>query len=73
MWPDLPENEYRISIMEYRKKVLRLAETILTILALGLPYGSDVFNEFMKQPVANLKLLHYPPNKSKVRLGGRDC
>ncbi|KUJ21476.1 putative leucoanthocyanidin dioxygenase [Mollisia scopiformis] len=69
MWPNLPENKYRIPIMAYRQKLLHLAETIMTILALGLPYGPDVFNEFMKQPVANLKLLHYPPNESKSRLG----
>ncbi|KAE8445365.1 hypothetical protein EG329_013487 [Mollisiaceae sp. DMI_Dod_QoI] len=69
MWPSLPEHEYRIPIMEYREKMIRLAETILNILALGLPYGSDVFNEFMEQPIANLKLLHYPPNESKDRLG----
>lgn len=69
MWPSLPESSYQTPVKVYRVKMLHLAETILTILALGLPYVADVFNSFMKPPVANLKLLHYPPNESKDRLG----
>ncbi|CZR68452.1 related to gibberellin 20-oxidase [Phialocephala subalpina] len=69
MWPNLPSSQFQTPIMQYRAKMLQLAETILTILALGLPYGADVFNDFMQSPVANLKLLHYPPNESKDRLG----
>ncbi|KAH8674589.1 hypothetical protein BGZ60DRAFT_526544 [Tricladium varicosporioides] len=64
MWPDLPEDEYRRPIMEYRSRMLHLAETLMQILALGLPYGADIFNEFTKDPIGNLKLLHYPPNLS---------
>ncbi|KAF4636913.1 hypothetical protein G7Y89_g1178 [Cudoniella acicularis] len=62
MWPDLLEEQYRKPIVEYRERMLHLAETLVTILALGLPYGADIFENFMKDPVANLKLLHYPPN-----------
>ena len=52
--------------MEYHAKVLELHETIMHILAEGLPYGNDVFDDFMKDPVANLKLLHYAPNPAKA-------
>lgn len=72
LWPKLPEETFRIPIMEYHAKLLELDHLILKILALGLPYSANVFDDFMKEPVANLRLLHYPPQKtSDVRqLGG---
>lgn len=51
---------------EYYKAVLQLARTVLEILARGLPYGDDVFAEFMSNdPLCNLRLLHYPPQRSE--------
>lgn len=47
--------------MDYREHMLRLATEIMKILAKGLPYGGDVFDDFMRDPVASVKLLHYPP------------
>ncbi|KAL1892248.1 hypothetical protein Sste5346_007204 [Sporothrix stenoceras] len=51
---------------EYYKAVLDLARAVLAILARGLPYGDDVFAEFMaNDPLCNLRLLHYPPQRSE--------
>ncbi|KAJ5710975.1 hypothetical protein N7488_005131 [Penicillium malachiteum] len=64
LWPDaLPEKEFRLPIMEYREKLLDLSNAILKILALGLPYPPDIFDEISTNPVGTLKLLHYPPQK----------
>ncbi|CAK7236511.1 hypothetical protein SBRCBS47491_009661 [Sporothrix bragantina] len=51
---------------EYYVAVLQLARTVLEILARGLPYGDDVFAKFMaNDPLCNLRLLHYPPQRSE--------
>ncbi|ERS97871.1 2OG-Fe(II) oxygenase family oxidoreductase [Sporothrix schenckii 1099-18] len=50
----------------YYTAVLQLARTVLAVLARGLPYGDDVFTEFVaNDPVCNLRLLHYPPQRSE--------
>lgn len=38
-----------------------LATTILKVLAAGLPYGPNLFDEFSTDPLAVMRLLHYPP------------
>jgi isopenicillin N synthase-like dioxygenase len=40
---------------------------MLSILAEGLEYegAQEVMEGFMKDPAANIKLLHYPPNAKK--------
>jgi isopenicillin N synthase-like dioxygenase len=63
LWPDgLSDEVFRTPVMEYHAKVVEVHETLLKILALGLPYEDNVFDDLMRDPVANLKLLHYPPN-----------
>ena len=59
--------------MEYRDHMLDLASHLLQILALGLPYGPKIFEELNFQPVANVRLLHYPPQRSTDarQLGGK--
>jgi isopenicillin N synthase-like dioxygenase len=62
-WPaGLSDEVFRTPVMEYHAKVLEVHKTPLKILALGLPYEDNVFDNLMRDPVANLKLLHYPPN-----------
>ncbi len=75
-WPAaLNNDEFRKPVMEYHKQVLKLHEVLLRILAAGLPFGDDVFDKFMEDPVANIKLLHYPSNGAKeadeLSLGGK--
>jgi len=75
-WPAaLTEEEFKQPVMEYHTKLLKLHETLLKILAIGLPYEDNVFDVLMKDPVANIKLLHYSPNPpkespSELSLGG---
>lgn len=66
-------------LMEYRNKMVKLAEKVLRILALGLPKewncSPDVFDEFFISPSGNLRLLHYPPQLSTdpKQLGGKNA
>jgi isopenicillin N synthase-like dioxygenase len=49
----------------YYQEVFDLACKILEILAKGLPYGDDVFDDFKSNdPICALRLLHYPPQTS---------
>ncbi|EUC39997.1 hypothetical protein COCMIDRAFT_10034 [Bipolaris oryzae ATCC 44560] len=68
-WPEsLKSEDFEKPLMEYRNKMVKLAEKVLRILALGLPKewncSPDVFDEFFIDPSGNLRLLHYPPQLS---------
>jgi isopenicillin N synthase-like dioxygenase len=73
LWPDLPEDDFRKPIEEYHAKLLQLDHIILKVLALGLPYSPNIFDNFVKDPAATVRLLHYPPQKSldPRQLGGK--
>lgn len=69
LWPlSLRDCDFRDTVMEYHSRVLKLHETLLGLLIEGLEYegARAVMEEFMKDPVANIKLLHYPPNVSEA-------
>jgi len=75
-WPSesvLPSKRFKTPILEYREKLSELSMTVMHILAEGLPYGSrDIFNDFCIDPLAVVRLLHYPPQPNlddKQQLG----
>ena len=43
--------------------MVELAQLVLNLLALALPSpaSTNIFDDFMSEPSANLRLLHYPP------------
>ncbi len=51
--------------MKYYNHMLHLTNSILEILVLALGYDPSSLSELTKEPVMNLKLLHYPPHTSK--------
>ncbi|RYO87191.1 hypothetical protein DL766_005458 [Monosporascus sp. MC13-8B] len=66
LWPkSLPDEQFRLPIMEYREKMVELVKVILRILARGLPASwnqpPDVFDGFTIKPSLPMRLLHYPP------------
>jgi isopenicillin N synthase-like dioxygenase len=75
-WPKaLAAENFEIPLQEYRGRMVKLAESVLRILALALPENQrnpHVFDEFMIKPSGNLRLLHYPPQLSEDerQLGG---
>ena len=61
----IPPAEMKQPAEEYYDVVLQLALKVLAILARGLPYGDDVFSDFVSNdPLCTLRLLHYPPASS---------
>jgi len=74
-WPvGLNDDEFRGLVMEYHRRMPELYEVLLGILAEGMKCGADVFDGFMEDAVANIKLLHYPPHTAQgieeISLGG---
>jgi isopenicillin N synthase-like dioxygenase len=68
IWPStdlIPETLFKHPAEEYFAKMYALALKVMDIIALGMPYGADVFQEFCSNDaVASIRLLHYPPDKS---------
>lgn len=62
----LPEDEFKRPVEEYYDAVLALSLTVFKILAKGLPYGDDIFDDFVSDdPVCIMRMLHYPPQTSQ--------
>ena len=49
---------------EYLYAMIKLAKDLLHTIALGLGLDESWFEEFGKQPIATLRLLHYPPQEA---------
>ncbi|KAL9083515.1 MAG: hypothetical protein Q9165_008496 [Trypethelium subeluteriae] len=67
LWPpSLPKMDFEAPLMEYRGRLVEIAELLLDLLrqALPGPPRKDLFDEFRVRPSTNLRLLHYPPQTS---------
>ncbi|WPG98488.1 Hypothetical protein R9X50_00127900 [Acrodontium crateriforme] len=64
-WPDLPEELFRRPLENYYQHMDKLGKNLLEMLAIGLGHDISVLDTFTREPVMNLKLLHYPPHISK--------
>ncbi|KAL5333739.1 hypothetical protein BJX70DRAFT_47852 [Aspergillus crustosus] len=65
IWPTpaIPDSEFREPMLEYHDALCTLAHNVLRILGRGLPgLTPELLNEFSQDPVATLRLLHYPPH-----------
>lgn len=74
MFPaSLPDGDFRLPTERYYAAVLDLSMRVLEILAKGLPYGDDIFHEFVSNdPVCIMRLLHYPPPQPQASSPPRD-
>ncbi len=72
LWPEpslVSEEVFRKPMDEYFVAMLSLSLKILDIIAVGMPYGPRVFDEFISNdPVTAIRLLHYPPDASNDAL-----
>ncbi|OWB55044.1 hypothetical protein B5S28_g907 [[Candida] boidinii] len=65
-WPELIEGSkeeaenFQKAVMDYREQVLKLGTLVLKVIALGLGCDETFFNEFLVDPIAIVRLLHYP-------------
>jgi isopenicillin N synthase-like dioxygenase len=64
-WPEeslIPSSELKDPVLEYRQQLCELSLVIMQILAQGLPNGTrNMFDDFCADPLAVVRLLHYPP------------
>jgi isopenicillin N synthase-like dioxygenase len=65
IWPSdshIAAEKFRIPLVEYQEQLANLCLVIMQILAEGLSYCTPhTFDEFSTNPIANVRLLHYPP------------
>ena len=59
LWPDTPD--FREQVMAYHAALLNLSETLYRGFALSLDLPEDHFAPLLTKPIAELRLLHYPP------------
>lgn len=71
-WPaGVPD--FATVMMEYYGALLELSRQIMAALALSLDLPEDFFADFCEQPLATLRLLHYPPQPARPLPGEKGC
>lgn len=61
----IPYSIMKYPAEQYYKEVFTVGCRVMEILAKGLPYGDDIFTDFLSDdPICALRLLHYPPQTS---------
>ncbi|KIV99107.1 uncharacterized protein PV09_09204 [Verruconis gallopava] len=65
IWPPsslIDPSKFKTPLLKYQSLLAELSLKILQILAEGLPYcDAHTFDKFATNPIANIRLLHYPP------------
>jgi isopenicillin N synthase-like dioxygenase len=58
----IPDSVMKEPTEQYYAEVFEVGCRVMEILAKGLPYGDDIFKQFLSDdPICALRLLHYPP------------
>jgi isopenicillin N synthase-like dioxygenase len=58
----IPPSQFKTPLLEYRQRLCDLSLKVMQILAEGLQNGDrNTFDEFSTNPLAVVRLLHYPP------------
>ncbi len=69
LWPDLPG--WRDTMLAYFDAVWRLGRNLHRAVAADLGVAADYFEDKLDQPMATLRLLHYPAQPPRVLAGQR--
>lgn len=68
LWPDMPD--FREPIMAYHAALQSLSEVLYRGFALSLDLPEDHFTPMLSKPIAELRLLHYPPQEARQEARG---
>lgn len=68
VWPEL--DGFRNVVSDYHHVMMALSARLVSLTAEGLGLSADFFDTAMKNPVGNLRLLHYPPSAQTTENGG---
>lgn len=68
VWPQL--NGFKKAISIYHDSMMSLSERLVALTAEGLGLHAGFFDGAMRDPVGNLRLLHYPPSDQSEQNGG---
>ncbi len=72
IWPDdLPG--WREVMERYFDQMTKLSARVMQALALSLDLADDYFASFCDEPMATLRLLHYPPQPANPAPGEKGC
>lgn len=72
VWPD-GQPEFKPVMLRYFDVMIELASLIMEGIALSLNLDSDYFQTFCTNPLATLRLLHYPPQPANPQPGEKGC
>jgi len=66
IWPStdlIPNSQFKNPLLEYHRALSDLSFVLMRILASGMKnFDTSVFAEFCRDPIASIRLLHYPPH-----------
>ncbi len=71
-WPPLPD-AWKRSIVRYFDAMLELGESLMRGIALSLRLPEAHFASYCRDPMALLRLLHYPPQAANPHPGEKGC
>lgn len=71
-WPPL-EHSWKQTMLQYFERMLRMGESLMRGIALSLDLPEDYFKPYCEDPVALLRLLHYPPQAANPHPGEKGC
>jgi len=68
VWPDMPM--FKKAIGAYHHEMMVLGQRLVKLTALGLGLEEKYFDDAMRDPVGNLRLLHYPASEKAPNVLG---
>lgn len=76
IWPSIEQIQilkFKTPLLDYHERLTALGLVLMSVLRRGLTHvDTNVFDQFCREPVASIRLLHYPPQpntQDELQLG----